>query len=137
MADTTRQKILNNIKTVLKTIPQIKTVLLNKLTISDLSTHPTPICFIFSGGENKEWDVINYETWKWPVSIEVWALDSDMEIFLGLIHNVMALDETRGGYAIRCERLGSSAPFLIDPENNLAGMLLDYQIWYRHLEGVA
>jgi hypothetical protein len=136
---TKRQSILSNIKTTLQNITAIKTVLLSKLSISDLETYPYPICFIFSGGESKTWEngVLAYETWIWPVYIEVWALDTDMETYLGSIHNEMAKDETRGGYALKCERVGSSAPWLVDPDDNLAGMLLEFQIMYRHVEGTA
>jgi len=137
MSNTTRQKILADIEQVLQGIPEIKTILMNKLTISDLDTYPIPLCFVFSGGEAKEWDVINYETWKWAIFVEVWAVDTDMETYLGLIHNALAVDETRGGNAVRCERVGSIAPFLVDSDNSLAGMLLEFQIWYRHIEGIA
>lgn len=134
---TTRQNVLLNIKSTLENISSIKTVILSKLAISDLETYPYPICFIFSGGESKVWDVINYESWEWPVYIEVWALDTDMETYLGLIHNEMAKDYTRGGYVLDSERVGSSAPWLVDADSNLSGMLIEYRVKYRNVYGTA
>lgn len=134
---TTRQSILSNIQTTIQNIAAIKTVILNKLSISDLETFPFPICFIFSGGENKVWDVLNYESWEWPVYIEVWALDTDIETYLGSIHNEMAKDYTRGGFALDCERIGTSAPWLVDPDDSLAGMLIEFKIKYRNVYGTA
>lgn len=134
---TTRQLILANIKSEIEEITQINTVLLDKLSIPELETQSFPMCFIFSGAENKEYDVLTKETWKWTVFIEVWALDSDLETYLGYIHNKMAEDETRGGNSLRCERVGCSAPWLIVPDDNISGMLLEYEIWYRHTYGTA
>jgi hypothetical protein len=132
---TKRQLILNNIKDVLEGIPQVKTVLLNKLIVPDLGTYSTPICFIFSGEEQKQWNVINYESWTWPVYVEAYAIDTDMEELLGLIHNAMAQDDTRGGNALKCERVNCSAPMLVEPDNSLAAMLIQFGIEYRHVEG--
>jgi hypothetical protein len=140
MADTTRQKILDDIQTTIEGIARIKSVITNRLTLPDFNINPMPIAFVFSGDEKdatKEFGVINYESWRWEVLIMVWTQDEDIEDYVGLVHNAMGADETRGGHALFSKRVSGIAPYAVDPEGSIMGVELIYEIQYRHIEGIA
>jgi len=138
MADTKRQQILAQIKTILKTVSSIKSVEINKTSMVDIETIAFPCAFIFSDRETKLGDdrsVIGYENWEWMINIEVWSDErSDQETLLGEIHTVMAADHQINGLAVTSDRVGASL-FVLDPTRSISSMVLDYQIIYRHRNG--
>jgi len=140
MANTTRQNILANIETVITGITRIKSVVTNRMVMPDFNINPMPIAFIFSGDEKDATDqfgVINYESWLWEVLIMIWTQDEDIEDYVGLVHNAMCVDDTRGGYALKCKRVGMVSPYAVDPEGSVVGVELIYEIQYRHVDGTA
>lgn len=140
MANTTRQNILANIVSVLGNINRIKSVISGKLTLPDFNINPLPIAFVFSGDEKdatEQFGVLQYESWLWEVIIMVWTQDEDIEDYIGLIHNAMGADETRGGYALLSKRVSGIAPYSVDPEGSVVGTELVYEIQYRIQEGVS
>jgi len=140
MANTTRQNILANIQSVLETISRIKSVVAGRMVMPDFNINPMPIAFVFSGDEKDFTDqvgVINYESWLWEVVIMVWTQDEDIEDYVGLIHNAMALDETRGGNALECKRKAALGSYAVDPSGSIEGIELIFEIQYRHTYGTA
>lgn len=140
MADTTRQKILANIKTTIEGITRIKSVITNKMVLPDFNINPMPIAFVFSGEEKDATDqvgLLNYESWFWQVAIVIWTQNEDIEDYVGLVHNAMGVDETRGGYALESKRVAASTPYAVDPEGSTEGIELIYEIQYRHVYGTA
>lgn len=140
MANTVRQNILANIETVITGITRIKSVITNRFTIPDLNINPLPIAFVFSGDERDatdEFGVIRYESWLWEVVVMLWTQDEDIEDYIGLIHNAMAADETRGGHALYCKRVSGIAPYMVDPEGSVVAVELVFQVQYRHVEGIS
>lgn len=140
MANTTRQNILANIQTVLEGITRIKSVIANKMVIPDFNINPMPIAFVFSGEEKDFTDAVGVlirESWRWEVVVTIWTQDEDIEDYIGLVHNAMALDETRGGYALQCKRVAATAPYAVDPEGSVEGIELVFEVQYRHTYGTA
>jgi len=137
---TTRQKILANIKTTIDGIDRLRSVIVNRFNLPDFNISPLPIAFIFSGDEKDATDqvgVINYESWIWEVVILVWCQDEDSEDYIGLIHNAMAADETRGGNALESKRIGALGPYSADSEGSMIGVELVYGVQYRHQYGIS
>lgn len=137
---TTRQKILANIQTTIEGITRIKSVVVNRFSLPDFNIQPLPIAFIFSGDEKdvtKEIGVINCESWVWEVVILIWVMDEDHEDYVGLIHDAMGVDETRGGNALESKRVSGLGPYSADSEGSMVGVELIYQIQYRHQYGVS
>ena len=136
---TTRQNILDHIKTILETIVSIKSVEINKTSVVDIESIAFPCAFIFSDRETKLGDnrsVIGYENWEWIINIEVWSDErNDQETLLGEIHTAMAADYTIGALAATSDRIGASL-FVLDPTRSLSSMVLDYSIIYRHTVGI-
>ena len=136
---TTRQSILDYIKTILETIASIKSVEINKTSVVDIESIAFPCAFIFSDRETKLGDnrsVIGYENWEWIINIEVWSDErNDQETLLGEIHTTMASYYTIGALAATSDRIGASL-FVLDPTRSLSSMVLDYSIIYRHTVGI-
>jgi len=140
MANTTRQNILANIKTVLEGISRIKSVITNRMVIPDFNINPLPIAFVFSGDEKDATDeigVLYRESWLWEIVVMVWTQDEDIEDYVGLIHNAMAADETRGGYALECKRKGALGSYAVDPSGSIEGIELIFEVQYRHNYGIS
>lgn len=141
---TTRQNILDTIKTMLEAIVDangttvFKDVSIGKESLTELENKSLPCCYIWSDKEVRLEDdesVIGKETWEWFIIIEVWALDKTMESLLNYIHTAMYADYKFNNYASYSERWG--ADFLtIDPEKRLEIMMVPYRIVYRHTLGV-
>jgi hypothetical protein len=138
MADSVRQEILNEIETILSSLATLKHVEKKKISPVDLETVPFPCAFIFSGAEQKLNDgraVIGYENWLWRVTVEVWGKDQDMEALLKEIHDLMWTNRNIGGHAITSDRVG--ADFLVvDVEQSIEAILIDFDILYRNTKGV-
>ncbi len=136
---TVRQNILAQIKAILETVSSLKSVEVNKTSVVDLETISLPCAFIFFDREVKLSDdrsVIGRENWDMGVNLEVWSDErNDQETLLGEIHTAMAADYTIGGYAVTSDRVGASL-YVLDPTRSLSSMILDYQVIYRHLNGV-
>ncbi len=134
---TTRENILDTIKTNITAVTGISSASLLQPSPVDLDTIAMPAAFIYTGAEVRLADnraVIGYETWQWEVFIEVWARDTDMEALLGLIHSKMYLDEEIGNYAVISYRTGVDMQ-VVDPEQSLQVMLITYEVIYRHVKG--
>jgi len=135
MSNTTRQNILNQLKTTLEKVTALQQVEINRTIPIDLDTTPFPCAFIYSVRETKLSDdrsVIGYENWEWLLNIEVW-LDSrnDQEILLGEIHHELASDNQIGGYAVTSDRIGSIM-YVVEPDRSISAMILEYSVIYRH-----
>ena len=138
MADSKRQDILSEIVTILETLVSLKHVELKHVSPVDLDTVPLPCAFVFGGAERKLNDfraVIGYENWLWRVVIEVWVKDSDPEDILKEIHDVMWTNRSIGGHAITSDRVGVDL-LVVDVEQSIEALLLDYDVLYRHERGV-
>lgn len=131
---TTRQNILANIVTELQEISQLKYVTAEEVVITDLDTVPMPCAFVISGAETRlDEGTIGYETWHWAINVEVWAR-SDLEVLLGLIHTKLYEQPLRGGYALNTVRIGSDI-FTVESDEQMNGLMLNFQIHYRHSWG--
>jgi hypothetical protein len=139
MSDSKRQNILAQIVTILESLSSLKHVENKKITPVDTETCPMPAAFIFSGAEQKlindDRSVIGYENWLWKIFIEVWARDADTEALLKEIHDVMWTNRNIGGYAVTSDRMGVSL-FVVDVEQSIEAMILDYDILYRNVKGI-
>lgn len=136
---TKRQLIQDYVVSILEdNVEDIKQAEWNRLTAIDVETAALPAAFVYGGKEQKilvgEEAPIGWETWRWPITIEVWAQDTDMETLLGNIHEQMHSGQTMGGKAVRSERMGVEH-LVIDPEQRLQAMLIEYEIIYRHVRG--
>jgi len=135
---TTRENILDTIKTDLTAVTGVNHVALLQPSPVDLDTIALPAIFIYTGPEVRLADnraVIGWETWQWNIIFEVWARDTDMEALLGKIHTAMFNDEEIGNYAVISYRTGVDMQ-VIDPEQSLQCMVIEYEVIYRHIKGV-
>lgn len=135
---TTRVNILERIKTDLTAVSGVQYVDLLQPSPVDLDTIDMPAIFIYTGPEVRLSDnraVIGYESWQWNVVLEVWTRDTDMEALLGKIHAAMFADEEIGNFAVTSYRTGVDMQ-IIDPEQSLQAMIIEYEIIYRHIRGV-
>lgn len=135
---TKRQDILEQLKSMIETVYEVKYVEINRMTVLDLDTVPMPCVFIYSGREVRATDdesVIGFENWDWNIVVEVWANDMDLEDLLGKIHAAIYEDYTLGNLASYILRTGVDM-LVVDPEKLLKAMLIDYQVKYRHQIGV-
>ena len=127
---TFRQNILANIKTTLEAVASIQKVEVNKATAVDLDTIPFPSAFVYSGEEVPITGPFGFLAWKWTIVIEFWSKE-DTEDLLGVVHTAMAADETRGGFAVDCNRISSDF-YVVDSDNDVKGLVVKYEIQYRH-----
>jgi len=128
---TFRQNIISNIVTVLQEISQLKSVTAEEIVITDLDTVPMPCAFVVVSSESRvETGTIGYESWDWSINVEVWAR-TDLEVLLELIHKKLYEDPLRGGYATNTHRIGSDI-FTIESDKQLNGLMINFQIHYRH-----
>jgi hypothetical protein len=126
-----RSDILGDIQTVISGIAGIGTVTAGKVEYVDLDNLTFPACFILQGPERKISGSTEHETFAWTVVIEVWCRDIDVEPFHAFVHQAMAVDISRGGFALNCFREGSD-PLAVDPGRGIAGFQQEYRIEYRH-----
>jgi hypothetical protein len=135
---TTRQHILEEIYNALTTITDIKYLEIERSTPLEIDSIPFPAVFIYSGPEMRVEDnrgVIGYETYEWNISIECWGTNVDMEDLLGQIHTVMFINNEFHDYACYSYRMGVSH-LVVDPDQSLRAMILEYVVLYRHVQGV-
>jgi hypothetical protein len=86
-------------------------------------------------------EVTDMEQWEWTIIFEVWAKDEDMEHLLGLLHTVMAKNNSDGG--LICSTLMgvidvmrmSSDMLVVDPDRSLLAMVVTFSVLYRHSYG--
>lgn len=138
MADSTRQHILSHMVTILETLVSLKHVELKHVSPVDLDTVSLPCAFVFGGADRKLNDdraVIGCENWLWRIVIEVWVKDADPEDILKEIHDVMWLNRNIGGHAITSDRVGVDL-LVVDVEQSIEALLIDYDVLYRHIKGV-
>ncbi len=138
--DSTRKLILDKFVSVLETLSSLSHVEKKKITPVDIETVPFPAAFVFSGAERKlgagdSNAVIGYENWNWRVTIEVWAKDTDMENLLKEIHDLMWTNRKLGNYAVTTDRVGVDF-LIVDIEQSIEAMLIDFDVIYRHTKGV-
>jgi len=135
---TKRQSIINRLKTIVKQVKSLEVVETDKLSSIKLNSVPLPAAFIYGGNETRvenENAIIGYETWLWDVYIEVWTVfDVDVEDILKDVHTLVYNDYTLGGYAVIADRIGAEI-FTVDPEKDIAGILISYRVLYRHVRG--
>ena len=138
MTDSIRQQILAELVTILKTAPSLQYVENKKISPVDIETVAFPCAFIFSGAEQKLNDgrsVIGYENWNWRVVIEVWVKDADPEDILKEIHDLMWTNRSINNLAVTSDRVGVDF-LVVDVEQSIEAMLIDYDVLYRHERGV-
>lgn len=137
MANSVRQNILSEIVTILETLVTLKHVELKHVSPVDLDTVALPCAFVFGGADKKLNDdraLIGCENWLWRIVIEVWVKDVDPEDILKEIHDVMWTNRDIGGYAITSDRVGVDL-LVVDVEQSIEALLIDYDILYRHERG--
>ena len=137
MANSVRQNILSEIVTILETLVTLKHVELKHVSPVDLDTVSLPCAFVFGGADKKlndERALIGCENWLWRIVIEVWVKDVDPEDILKEIHDVMWTNRDIGGYAITSDRVGVDL-LVVDVEQSIEALLIDYDILYRHERG--
>ena len=128
---TFRQSIISNIVAVLQEITQLNSVTAEEVVITDLDTVPMPCAFVVVGSEARiETGTIGYESWEWAINVEIWS-KTDLEVMLGLIHEKMYDDPSRGGFAQNTVRMGSDI-FTIETDKQLNGIMINFKISYRH-----
>ena len=137
---TTRVNILNRIETDLNALSELQEViLLRKPTVFDLDNVKQPAAIIYPGPERKiktgDRAVIGKENWDWAVFIEVWAIDTDLEVLLSVIHSALFNDFTLGGFAVVAEREAVTM-WVVDLEESQQAMLIEMSILYRHERGI-
>lgn len=135
---TIRQNILSNIKTTLEAITDFKKVELNRVTPLDLDIVPLPIVFIFSGNEDKSNETVigsKAVAKDWEINIELFARDTDMEGLIGKVELEMMKDFRRNGNAETTERTGIEI-HVLEPDKSLIGVLMRYNVLYRHQFGI-
>lgn len=144
MDESVRQNILDKVKTMLESIVDNSAVaLLNEVTVgkitpTTLETVPLPVAFVFPGPDQAApagATAIDFETWDWTVTIEVWAKDIDMETILKFIHRKMAKDTPEGligGLAIDVKRQSSSGTLVVSNDYSTSAMLIDFLVRFRH-----
>ena len=138
MSNSKRQDILAQTVTILTTLTSLKHVENKRVSPVDLETVPLPCAFVFGGVEQKLNDdraVIGYENWLWRVVIEVWVKDADPEDILKEIHDLMWTNRNIGGFAVTSDRVGVDL-LVVDPEQFIEALLIDYDVLYRHQKGV-
>ena len=138
MANTARQEILAQIKTILEDVDDVNYVEIDRATPVDLDTVSLPAVFVYTSREVRCYDeraVIGYETWDWELVIEVWTQETDQEELLGKIHSAMFADNDLGDHAILNVRTGVSF-YVLDVTKSIKSMVLTYYILYRHTLGV-
>ena len=143
---THRQMILDQIETMLNGIEEndsavFKHVAIGEITPVDLDTVAFPAIFVFPGPEKRMDEVTDMEQWEWTIIFEVWAKDEDMEHLLGLLHTVMAKNNSDGGLicstlmgVIHVMRM-SSDMLVVDPDRSLLAMVVTFSVLYRHSYG--
>ena len=137
---TTRVNILNRIESDLKALSDLQEVLLvRKPIVFDLDNVKQPAAIIYPGPDRKIKTggdaVIGKENWLWTIFIEVWAIDTDMEDLLSVIHSALFNDFRLGGFAETSEREAVTM-WVIDPEESQQAMLLEFSVLYRHERGI-
>jgi len=134
---TKREQILDYVKTQLEAVSGINEVTINQVNPVDLETVKLPCIFIYFGRETRlaaGQGVIGYETWELELNLEVWGMNEDMEDLLGKIHTKMHSVETMGGLLKTSYRTGVDM-LVIDPEQALQAMSIDYLLIYQHIKG--
>jgi len=134
-----RNNILTNLQSTLEGISSIKTVIIKKSSMTDLDVISLPAIFIYIGPEEKVFDqraIIGYETWDWKITLAVYARDTDMEELLKDIHDVLFASRTLTNTCIDIIRQ-SADELMVDVEDSLKILILDYSVLYRHTIGVS
>ncbi|RLA87316.1 MAG: hypothetical protein DRG40_00710 [Deltaproteobacteria bacterium] len=134
MAETIRQKILQRVAQDLLALNSIKSAEVERLSPLDLDTLPLPSVFVYPGREVRETETMGHETWRLEVQVEAWAKEEQLEGLLGEIHQALYQDRRLGGLALSLVRAGSDM-YVVDPSRALGGMLITFEVLYRHAVG--
>ena len=128
-----RSSILSNIGMTLRTMAEFanSSVVTGKAEAVDLEASALPVAFILQGPENKVSGSTEMEAWEWTVVLEVWCKDTSVETLYAAIHQALAVDVTRGGYALNFYRDGGDV-LSLDPARSLSALQQTYKIIYRH-----
>lgn len=144
MADTIRQKILDNIVATLDAIPELEgETEVNTPDVIDFETAVFPKAFIDSGDEeeNLEEHTTESEAWVWRPIVSVYFRVPDPrenrepEKFLGLVHSALCADRSRGGYADETARLTCDILELDSDGGLIQGIFMIWEIKYTHIDG--
>lgn len=135
-----REKILDFCKDSLQNnIGEFKSILIDHISAVNISKHPMPSAFLYGGEESRETGiqtVVNKENWDWTIIIEVWLKPNStltLESALTKIHWALGLNPTMDGLVTNLLRTGASEPYVVDPENEIAGRTISYSVKYRHV----
>ncbi|MEI8350093.1 MAG: hypothetical protein WCI77_08055 [Candidatus Omnitrophota bacterium] len=141
MANTVRENILANIKTVLTGITvaggYANTIAsVQRWNQSGNSFIDTPCLIINAGPEEKEHRPGFITSCKLSVLIDLWVIkptDSDtyLNSLLGDVEKALMTDYTRGGYAANTKLLGV-LPFEAAEGQPYCGLIINVEIEYRH-----
>lgn len=125
-----RKIILTKFESILQTIPQIKTVEVNRISPVNPQKVDLPGAFIYSGPEVRDKSEYGDANWNWEILIEVWAKDSDMEDMLELVHATIYLEYLASEFVNRLSRVGANL-YSVDVADELRGLSIVYQINYN------
>ncbi len=135
MADTIWVQIIKDVKSTIDAAKTgLLTVRLQDFSAVDPPKVQTPASWIWAGPITKLTESGNYESWKRQLCIEVWGKGLDMEDLLGKIHKALYADRQRGGLAIDMA-MTSVEVQAVDPVRSVGGMLIFYDVQYRHRVG--
>lgn len=135
MADTIWVQIIKNRKAAIDAAKTgLLTVRLQDFSAVDPPKVQTPAAWIWGGPETKLTESGSYESWKRQLCIEVWGKGLDMEDLLGKIHKALYADRQCESLAIDMVRTSVEVQ-AVDPSRSIGGMLIMYDVQYRHKVG--
>lgn len=143
MADTIKQKILDNIKAALDAVVILNgNALINNPDELDLEIAPLPQAFIDSNTEDEspEERDTGHEAFVWRPAVSVYfrvqdpANNREPEKFLGAIHAALTQDRSRGGYADETKRLTADIIDLDAHSGLVQGVFTLWEISYTHIQ---
>lgn len=135
---TVRQNILANIKTVCEGITGVNNVFVNEVNPVNIQIHTPPLIFIDSISADRDFgdEAFEDEVWRWRISVEVIANGGDLEDWLGLLHDALMLQPSRGGNAEDTERL-SDDQFDLDDTDQFKRLITIWEILYFNDRGLS
>jgi hypothetical protein len=136
---TQRQKILEQLKTIIDDIPEIAHIEVNKVGLPDLDIVAFPAVFIFGGSQarSNRATLVGQKVWDWEVFLSFWSKDEDMEGLYQKIYDKISSDPTLNRLAIDCDLDGVPDVNIVDADRAMVSMVLSFNVIYRHNFGAA
>ena len=139
MARSIRQQILDAIVIELeRPIWAMASVFAEEPSAIDQGKWQHPACFVYVSsnaplvGDTPDF-AINREFWTAEIMVEVIG-PSDIEAYMGKVHEAMMTDDTWGALAFSTERVSASI-LESDPTREVNTLRFIYRVVYRHADG--